>query len=112
MQFTRAERMFLKLHPDLNEKWGPRSYCILSVNSWTRPLVLRDKERIQPRAGRLDLLLQDPESKRRYEVEIQLGSTDEAHIIRTIEYWDLEKNVILNMITAPFLLRKISPADS
>jgi predicted transport protein len=24
-------------------------------------------------------------------VEIQLGSTDEAHIIRTIEYWDLEK---------------------
>jgi hypothetical protein len=24
-------------------------------------------------------------------VEIQLGSTDEAHIIRTIEYWDIEK---------------------
>jgi hypothetical protein len=51
-------------------------------------LVLRDKERIQPRAGRLDLLLQDPETKRRYEVEIQLGPTDETHIIRTIEYWD------------------------
>lgn len=48
-------------------------------------LVLRDRERIQPRAGRLDLLLQDPESKRRYEVEIQLGSTDKAHIIRTFE---------------------------
>lgn len=35
-------------------------------------LVLRDRERIQPRAGRLDLLLQDPETKRRYEVELQL----------------------------------------
>ena len=27
----------------------------------------------------------------RYEVEIQLGSTDSSHIIRTIEYWDAEK---------------------
>jgi hypothetical protein len=26
-------------------------------------LILRDQERIQPRAGRLDLLLQDPENK-------------------------------------------------
>lgn len=53
--------------------------------------MLRDKERIQPRAGRLDLLLQDTESKRRFEVELQLGATDEAHIIRTIEYWDIER---------------------
>ena len=50
-----------------------------------------DKEREQPRAGRLDLLLQDRDTKRRYEVELQLGSTDESHIIRTIEYWDIEK---------------------
>ena len=54
-------------------------------------LELRQKERIQPRAGRLDLLLQDPETKRRYEVELQLGGTDETHIIRTIEYWDIER---------------------
>ncbi len=54
-------------------------------------LILKDKERIQPRAGRLDLLLQEPETKRRYEVEVQLGSTDESHIIRTIEYWDIER---------------------
>jgi len=53
--------------------------------------VLRDRERTQPRAGRLDLLLQDPETNRRYEVELQLGATDEAHIIRTIEYWDIEQ---------------------
>lgn len=54
-------------------------------------LVLKDKERIQPKAGRLDLLLQDPDTNRRYEVEIQLGKTDESHIIRTLEYWDIEK---------------------
>jgi predicted transport protein len=54
-------------------------------------LVLRDKERTQPRAGRLDLLLQHPEGKLRYEVEVQLGPTDETHIIRTIEYWDIER---------------------
>lgn len=54
-------------------------------------IILKDKERIQPRAGRLDLLLQDPAADRRYEVEVQLGSTDESHIIRTIEYWDIER---------------------
>lgn len=54
-------------------------------------LILRDKERIQPRAGRLDLLLQDPETLKRYEVEVQLGAVDESHIIRTIEYWDIER---------------------
>lgn len=33
---------------------------------------------------------QDPESNLRYEVEVQLGKTDESHIFRTIEYWDLD----------------------
>ena len=54
-------------------------------------LVLKDRQRKQPRAGRLDLLLQDSDTLRRYEVEIQLGSTDPSHIVRTIEYWDIEK---------------------
>lgn len=38
------------------------------------------------------MLLQDPVADRRYEVEVQLGSTDGSHIIRTIEYWDIERN--------------------
>jgi hypothetical protein len=54
-------------------------------------LILKDKERVQPTSGRLDLLLQDPETLKRYEVEIQLGATDESHLIRTIEYWDIER---------------------
>jgi hypothetical protein len=50
-----------------------------------------DAEQPQPYAGRLDLLLVDTESRTRYEVEIQLGATDESHKIRTIEYWDNER---------------------
>jgi len=49
------------------------------------------KERIQSQGGRLDLLLKDPTDDSMYEVEIQLGATDETHIVRTIEYWDNEK---------------------
>jgi hypothetical protein len=49
------------------------------------------KEKAQSQGGRLDLLLKDPSDDSMYEVEIQLGSTDESHIIRTIEYWDNEK---------------------
>ena len=50
-------------------------------------------ERRQPSGGRLDLLLSNPDTSppTRYEVEIQLGATDESHIIRTIEYWDIER---------------------
>jgi hypothetical protein len=88
--FTRSERFSLKLHPTLNEQWVQGLIAGDPTILGLGDLVLRDKERIQPRAGRLDLLLQDAE-KRRYEVEIQLGPTDEAHIIRTIEYWDIER---------------------
>lgn len=48
-------------------------------------------EKSLPNAGRLDLLLQDPLLNRRYEVELMLGPTDPSHIIRTIEYWDVER---------------------
>lgn len=49
------------------------------------------KEKTQSMGGRLDILLKDPEDDSMYEVEVMLGETDESHIIRTIEYWDLEK---------------------
>src|SRR4028119_1081311 len=91
LAYIRPERISLKLHPEFSEKWVQELIAndpsILGLGD----LVLRDKERTQPRAGRLDLLLQDPETKRRYEVELQLGATDEAHVIRAIEYWDIER---------------------
>lgn len=91
MEFTKFEVISLRKHPDLNERWVQDRIAddpsILGLGD----LILRDRERIQPRAGRLDLLLQDADSNRRYEIEIQLGPTDESHIIRTIEYWDIER---------------------
>jgi predicted transport protein len=89
--YTQNERIWLKDNPEFNEKWVQDLIADDPSIVGLGDLVLRDRERIQPRAGRLDLLLQDPDSKRRYELELQVGSTDEAHIIRTIEYWDLER---------------------
>jgi hypothetical protein len=50
-----------------------------------------ERQRRQEKAGRLDLLLQDDSEDIRYEVELMLGSVDESHLIRTIEYWDIER---------------------
>ncbi|MGO9200975.1 MAG: hypothetical protein ACLQM8_10620 [Limisphaerales bacterium] len=52
-------------------------------------VVRREKQ--QSSGGKLDILLKDPENDTMYEVEVMLGATDESHIIRTIEYWDIEK---------------------
>lgn len=91
MEFAKFEKISLKSHPELNEQWVQERIAedpgILGLGD----IILKDKERIQPRAGRLDLLLQEAESNRRFEVEVQLGSSDESHIIRTIEYWDIER---------------------
>src|SRR5690606_13092546 len=56
----------------------------------------KEAERIQPKAGRLDLLLYDRENEKRYEVELMLGRVDESHIIRAIEYWDIERKRLPN----------------
>lgn len=86
------EKVNLQNHPSIKENTIQQKIAenpaILGLGG---DLILKDKERIQPHAGRLDLLLQDQNTNRRYEVEIQLGKTDESHIIRTIEYWDNER---------------------
>jgi hypothetical protein len=91
MEFAQFETISIRSHPVINELWVQdriaENPSILGLGD----VVLKDRERIQPRAGRLDLLLQDVDSSRRYEVEIQLGATNESHIIRTIEYWDIER---------------------
>jgi len=92
MKYVKPSRIVLRKHPQFGERWVQdriaEDPAILGLGA---DLVLRDKERIQPSARRLDLLFQDMESDRRYEVEVQLGPTDESHIIRTIEYWDIER---------------------
>ena len=91
MNHIKLKTLNLKRHPTLDERWLQQVIAdepsILGIGD----VVLKDKERIHTGLGRLDLLLQDSDGHGRYEVEIQLGATDESHIIRTIEYWDIEK---------------------
>ena len=91
MEYVKSEIIDLKKSTEFNEKWIQEKIVddpsILGLGD----LIVKDVERTQPTGGRLDILLQDPESTRRYEVELQLGKTDESHIIRTIEYWDVER---------------------
>lgn len=91
MKYEKLTRLSIRNHPELSERWVQERIAedpsILGLGD----VILKDKERNQPGAGRLDLLLQEADSSRRYEVEIQLGKTDESHIIRTIEYWDIER---------------------
>ena len=91
MKHVPLKTIHLKNHPELNERWLQdiiaEDPSIIGIGD----VILKDKERIHHGAGRLDLLLQDADGNERYEVEIQLGATDESHIIRTIEYWDIER---------------------
>ncbi len=87
---TKLDRISLKSHPEINES-------IIQEFIFNNPSVLGlgelipiTREKTQPVGGRLDILLGSDDGVR-YEVEIQLGSTDPSHIIRTIEYWDTER---------------------
>ncbi|RMH27996.1 MAG: hypothetical protein D6692_06700 [Planctomycetota bacterium] len=88
---AKHQPLSLRSHPDLTEQWLQSQIAndpsILGLGD----LFLIQRERKQDSGGRLDLLLGDATEDRRYEVEIQLGSTDERHIIRCIEYWDVER---------------------
>jgi hypothetical protein len=91
LSFAKTEIISLKNHQDFDEKWvGDRiaeDPTILGLGE----LRLIDRERRQERAGRLDLLLEDADEELRYEVELMLGPADESHVVRCIEYWDIER---------------------
>ncbi len=83
-----------------------------SVLGLGNDLKVLERQRQQDK-GRLDLLLQDSAQSRRFEVELMLGELDESHLVRTIEYWDIERRryaayehcavVVAESITARFL---------
>jgi hypothetical protein len=54
-------------------------------------LTVFQHEKTQPTGGRIDFIMSDALNETRYEIEIMLGATDPSHIIRTIEYWDMER---------------------
>ncbi|HXG33876.1 MAG TPA: DUF5655 domain-containing protein [Bryobacteraceae bacterium] len=91
LKYCKPERISLKNHPELNERWVQERIAEDPSLLGLGDLIVKDKERIHPQGGRLDILCQHAELNRRYEIEIQLGKTDASHIIRTIEYWDVER---------------------
>jgi hypothetical protein len=76
---------------ELSERWVEDQLVENPILLGLGEVEIRGRQRTQPKAGRLDLLLENLENKKRYEVELQLGRSDESHIIRAIEYWDYER---------------------
>jgi hypothetical protein len=64
----------LRDHPNVWEQWVETQLAenptLLGLGE---AVETRDRQRNQPKAGRLDLLLEDTETKKRYEVELQLA---------------------------------------
>jgi hypothetical protein len=89
LKYIKAEKISLKKH--FNEKWLQdrieEDTSILGLGE----LDIIQRERKQSSGGRIDFLFINNETETMYEAEIMLGETDESHIIRTIEYWDIEK---------------------
>lgn len=91
LTYTNAEVLSLKGNAQFSERWVQERIvenpAILGLGDVDVVAV----EKVQHRAGRLDLLLHDEQLNRRYEVELMLGATDPSHIIRCIEYYDIER---------------------
>lgn len=90
-KYTPHKKISLRQHPSLNEQWLHDRICDDPSLLGLGDVRVLDRERTLTGGGRLDLLLLDDDNDRRYEVEIQLGATDPSHIVRSIEYWDLER---------------------
>jgi len=89
MKYIKTETLNLKEH--FNEKWLQdiieQDPSIIGLGD----IEVYRRERKQSSGGRIDFLMLSADSSTMYEVEIMLGATNESHIIRTIEYWDLER---------------------
>ena len=91
LTFVQHTNISLRKHPDYNEAWLLDRICDDPTILGFGDVRVIDRERSCTGGGRLDLLLFDEDNDRRYEVEVMLGATDPSHIIRTIEYWDIER---------------------
>ncbi len=91
--YVKGQEKFLR-EIGLDEKWLQKQILddpsILGLGD----LRVIERERSQPRGGRIDFLMADQaedEPANYYEVEVMLGELDPSHIIRAIEYWDIER---------------------
>jgi hypothetical protein len=115
LAYVKAEPLSLKGHPEFSEVWLHDQIADDPSLLGLGDLAIIERERVQVGGGRLDMLLTDADAEGtiRYEVEIMLGPTDPSHIIRTIEYWDIERRrypaydhiavLVAEQVTARFL---------
>jgi hypothetical protein len=89
LSYVKAGRISLK--KSFNEKWLQNIIEADPTIIGLGELSIIERERKQSSGGRIDFLFLNPETQTMYETEIMLGPTDESHIIRTIEYWDIER---------------------
>jgi hypothetical protein len=94
MEYVSSTKISLKNHSLFDEQWLKKIIIEDTSILGLGKLDVLKSEKMQPHRGRLDLLLEDSSTdpKKRFEIELMLGKTDESHIIRTIEYWDYERN--------------------
>lgn len=89
--FVKSERTTLRAL-GLDERWLQERILedpsLLGLGELS--VVRREKRQVS--GGRIDFLMADQEDDIRYAVEVMLGRLDESHIIRTIEYWDVERS--------------------
>lgn len=91
LTFVQHRKISLRKDPDFNEAWVHDRIAEDPTILGLGDVRVLDRERSLPGGGRLDMLLFDDDNSRRFEVEIMLGATDPSHIIRAIEYWDLQR---------------------
>ena len=91
LKYSKPEPIYLKGNPEYSEKWLQDIIAEDPAVLGLGDVELIERERRQEKAGRLDLMLYDRERNTRYEVELMLGASDESHVIRCIEYWDIER---------------------
>ena len=82
LTYKKPEHLQLRQHPDFNEAWVQQRIADDPSIIGLGEIELLERERSQGKAGRLDLLLSDPDNDRRFEVELMLGATDPSHVIR------------------------------
>ena len=90
LSFKRHQKISLRDHPSFSEVWLHDQICEDTSLLGLGDLDVIDRE-AQFGGGRLDMLLADTEANSRYELEAMLGPTDPNHIVRCIEYWDVER---------------------
>jgi hypothetical protein len=87
--FVRAQRVSLLSHPMLNAVWLRERIVADPSLLGLGDLQLADEGR--SRDGRLEMLLHDPATSRRFTVLVRVGVAEETDLVRALEYWTLER---------------------